>query len=76
MIGRRMKRSSGYTAYGLNVRRYLGRRQQAAVTGFGTLPYFYEYSGRIGFHSWHGPDDAVPAEVPRGYLQDHVFQLR
>ena len=26
MIGRRMKRSSGYTAYGLNVRRYLGRR--------------------------------------------------
>ncbi len=75
MVGRRVQGGLGDAAYGLDVGADLGRRQQAAVAGLGALAYLDEHAAGIGLHAGHGPEDAVPAEVAGGDLEDHVLEL-
>ena len=75
MVGRRVQGGARHAADGLDVRGHLGRGQEAAVPRLGTLTDLDEHARGIGLHAGHGPDDAVPAEVPGRDLQDHVAEL-
>ena len=75
MVGRGVQRRLGHAADGRNVRADLGCRQQAAVAGLGALAYLDQHGAGIRLHVRHGADDAVPAEVAGGDLNDHVLEL-
>ena len=75
MVRRRGQRSLGHAADGLHVLCHLGAGQEAAVTGLGALTDFDKDARRVSHHLRHGLDDAVPAEVAGGNLDDEIFVL-
>ncbi len=75
MVGRRQQIGLGHAANGLNVLGDLGGHEQATVTGLGPLADLDQNAGRVFDHVRHGLNDAVPTEVTRGDLQDHVFEI-
>ena len=53
----------------------LGSHQQASIAGLGALADLDENRGRVGDHVRHGFDDAIPAKVTAGDLDDEVFEI-
>ena len=75
MVRRRGERRLRHAADGLDVLRDLGLRQEAAVARLCALADLDEHAARIRDHVRHRLDDAVPAEMTGGDLDDEVFEV-
>ena len=75
MVRRRGERRLRHAADGLDVLRDFRLRQEAAVARFRALADLDEHAARIRDHVRHRLDDAVPAEMTGGDLDDEVFEI-